>query len=85
MRYLTQTIQDLYREKRDLDRIISLLEQIAATRRASIPAARPHGKKPMSPEERRQVSERIKEYWANRNGKTQSIYPRSRPKAKGAS
>ena len=90
MKYLTETIQELQREKRDLDRIIALLEEISAARLAGVSALQPRGRKFMSEEERHQVSERMKRYWAYRNGKVQSVNGKiqsvngMRHKAKGA-
>ena len=72
MKFLNETIHELYREKRDLDRIIAVLEEVAAMRQASVPALQPRGRKFMGEEERRRVSERMKVYWAQRHGKDQS-------------
>jgi len=69
---LTKTIQDLYAEKEKLERVIASLEDLQRTAQAS-PAApdrsKRRGRKSMGAEERQEVSERMKKYWASRRGK----------------
>jgi hypothetical protein len=59
---LTNIIEDLRREKERLDRAIASIEQLQAD--GDIPVRSRRGRKSMSPEERRQVSARMKKYWA---------------------
>ncbi len=63
---LSKTIAELYQEKTRLDRVIASLEQLGEVT-LSIPVGAPRrGRKFMSPQERRQVSERMRRYWAER-------------------
>ena len=63
---LSKTIAELYEEKTRLDRVIASLEQLGQeTFPISIAVSR-RGRKFMSPEERREVSERMRRYWAGR-------------------
>lgn len=66
---LFKAIQDLYAEKEKLERVIASLEELQRTAGA-LPvfakAARRRGRKSMSPNEREEVSERMKRYWAER-------------------
>ncbi len=70
---LYRTIQDLYEEKEKLERVISSLEELqrtAALAGSPLPPAKRRGRKSMAPEERLEVSERMKRYWdARRKGK----------------
>ena len=65
-----KAIRTLYDEKKRLDKLIESLEAlqernaVAEVRR--LPARR--GRKRMSAEERQQVSERMRKYWAARRG-----------------
>ena len=61
---LYKAIQDLHREKTRLDRLIGTLEGRLDS--GSGTSARRRGRRGMSAEERRQVSERMKAYWAKR-------------------
>ena len=66
---LYKAIQQLYAERERLDRVISSLERlqkeaVATPSQAAAPNRR--GRKNMSAQERRQVSERMKQYWAGR-------------------
>ena len=63
---LTATIDELRREKEKLVRVISSLEELQSG--ATIAAPR-RGRKSMSEEERREVSERMKKYWAGWHNK----------------
>ena len=62
-------IQELLDEKRRLDRVIAFLEAVEQPlpeTRQPKPAKRGRGRKWMSPEERKEVSERMRKYWAER-------------------
>ena len=66
---LYKAIQDLYAEKEKLERVIASLEELQRTSAANplIPGrSRRRGRKSMGAEERRDVSERMKKYWAGR-------------------
>jgi hypothetical protein len=65
-----KAIQYLKTQKEDLERIIALLEEL---QRSGAPgadvapsAAKRRGRKSMSSAERKEVSERMKKYWASR-------------------
>ena len=63
---LSKTIAELYEERTRLDRVIASLEQLGeSSSPVSISTPR-RGRKFMSPEERREVSERMRRYWAGR-------------------
>jgi len=65
---LYKAIRSLYEEKKRLDRLIQSLEKIQA-RAAATELDRPRsrrGRRGMSADERQQVSERMKRYWAGR-------------------
>jgi hypothetical protein len=66
---LYKAIQDLYTEKEKLERVIASLEELQRGA-SSLPAApkptKRRGRKSMSPEERLEVSERMKKYWEGR-------------------
>ncbi|PWU01494.1 MAG: hypothetical protein C5B51_22625 [Terriglobia bacterium] len=69
---LYKTIHELYAEKQKLDRTIAALEGLLIVD----PAAdqqwpKRRGRKSMDAAERRQVSERMKKYWASRRAKRQ--------------
>jgi hypothetical protein len=59
-------IRELYAEKERLDRTIATLEELQDG--AAVPArgGKRRGRKSMNAEERREVSERMKKYWALR-------------------
>jgi len=67
---LYKAIQDLYAEKEKLERVIASLEELQRTAGAlPPPLAKPvkrRGRKSMSSEERQEVSERMRKYWAGR-------------------
>jgi hypothetical protein len=63
---LTATIEELRREKEKLERVIALLEELQATVAVAAPQQKRRGRKSMSPAERREVSARMKRYWAAR-------------------
>lgn len=66
---LYKTIQDLYAEKEKLERVIASLEELQQTT-GSVPlppsVGKRRGRKSMGANERQEVSERMKRYWANR-------------------
>jgi hypothetical protein len=67
---LFKAIQDLYAEKEKLERVIASLEELQRTA-GTVPVlpAKPskrRGRKSMSSEERQEVSERMRKYWAER-------------------
>ena len=65
---LLKTIQELYEERKRLNGAIAALESVLDTN-ADSPNGHPHsrrGRKSMSGEERLQVSERMRKYWAAR-------------------
>ncbi len=66
---IQKIIQVLLEEKARLDRAISTLEALKHERRSAPDDERggsKRGRRGMSTQERRQVSERMKEYWARR-------------------
>lgn len=66
---IVKALRELYAEKKRLDATIAALEaHIKAGRTGSKPKAlkRGPGRKSMSPEERKQVSERMRLYWQAR-------------------
>jgi hypothetical protein len=67
---LSKVIQDLNAEKEKLERAIALVEELQRAAGGSIPPApgggKRRGRKSMGPEERQNVSARIKRYWARR-------------------
>jgi hypothetical protein len=66
---LYKAIQDLYAEKEKLERVIASLEELqrAGGPVAELPKpAKRRGRKSMSSAERREVSERMRNYWASR-------------------
>jgi hypothetical protein len=79
---LTDMIRDLRREKQQLDQIIALFENLQTNRH--IPkAAGGRGRKFMTTQQRREVSKRMKEYWAKRrDGRKSASKRRRRPKTK---
>jgi hypothetical protein len=81
---LRKTIAELYEEKTRLDRVIASLEQLGETPFAVSFATPRRGRKFMSPEERREVSERMRRYWAGRKGGDQQEQPRAMTAATAA-
>ena len=61
---LNRAIRDLHEELEKLNEVIASLEQFQIT--GSIPAPPHRGRKSMAEQERRIVSERMKNYWAGR-------------------
>lgn len=69
---LHKTIQDLYAEKEKLERVIASLEELqraAAANSHVLGRSKRRGRKSMGSDERKEVSERMKNYWANRRAK----------------
>ena len=63
---LADIIEDLGREKKKLEQVIASLEELQAATSITAPQQKRRGRKSMSPEERREVSARMKRYWAAR-------------------
>ncbi|MEO7145847.1 MAG: hypothetical protein ABI165_20320 [Bryobacteraceae bacterium] len=73
---LNKAIHELIQEKRRLDRVIETLE--AVIRGEAVPARKARkrrGRRPMSAEERRNASERMKSYWAARRKQNPPVKP----------
>jgi len=68
---LTKTIAKLYEEKTRLDKVIASLEQLGEDPFPVSSTAPRRGRKFMSPEERSEVSERMRRYWAGRKAAEQ--------------
>ncbi|MFN0104661.1 MAG: hypothetical protein ACKV2U_21555, partial [Bryobacteraceae bacterium] len=62
---LQKAIRELYEEKERIDGLIASLEQYLRTNGASF-VKRKRGRKSMGPEEREEVSARMRNYWAAR-------------------
>jgi hypothetical protein len=66
---LYKAIQDLYAEKEKLERVIASLEELQRTagELPEVPRlAKRRGRKSMNPQERQEVSARMKRYWESR-------------------
>lgn len=63
---LRKTIAQLYEEKTRLDKVIASLEQLEGGFTSLTVVSQRRGRKFMSPQERQQVSERMRKYWAHR-------------------
>ena len=65
---LYKIIQNLYAEKERLEGVIASLEALAGSHATEIPKLRrgKRGRKSMGPNERLEVSARMKNYWASR-------------------
>lgn len=66
---VAELIRELYQQKEKLVRAIAVLEELAADRQGIKPLterAERRGRKSMGTEERREVSQRMKKYWAAR-------------------
>jgi len=71
---LQKTIQDLYAEKEKLERVIASLEELQRAADANshvMGRSKRRGRKSMGSEERQEVSERMKKYWAGRRSSKQ--------------
>ena len=62
---LQKAIHELYEEKGRIDGVIASLEQFLRTNGTGA-AKRKRGRKSMGPEERQEVSARMRNYWAAR-------------------
>ena len=62
----TKIIRELYEEKARLERAIAALEEMEALGSTLQSVRKRRGRKSMGAEERREVSERMKRYWASR-------------------
>jgi hypothetical protein len=72
---LYKAIQDLYAEKEKLERVIASLEELqrnAGGLPAPLKTGKRRGRKSMNVKERREVSERMKRYWASRRQNAKS-------------
>ena len=70
---LYEAIRALHEEKKRIDRLIAVLEELQrSSDRQPAASKRRRGRKTMSAEERRQVSERMKRYWAQRKQREQA-------------
>jgi hypothetical protein len=75
---LDGAIQELYTEKRTLERVIASLEELHRTPDALptlVRSVKRRGRKFMGPQERQEVSERMRKYWAARRTKLSSVFP----------
>jgi hypothetical protein len=68
---LSKTIAELYEERTRLDRVIASLEQLGEDPFPLSIAVSRRGRKFMSPQERLEVSERMRRYWAGRKAADQ--------------
>ncbi|MGD0496870.1 MAG: hypothetical protein ABSC23_00375 [Bryobacteraceae bacterium] len=76
---LYKVIQELYGEKGKLERVIASLEELQRTAGAAselLPTLNRRGRKSMPADERAEVSERMKRYWAARRKLRQKQAPR---------
>jgi len=64
---LIEALRESWLRKRAVERAIAELEQLQSSAGSMARLRRP-GRKSMEPQERRQVSDRMKRYWANRRG-----------------
>jgi hypothetical protein len=62
----TKLIEELCRKKERMERAIASLERLQASGAMTVPEKKRRGRKFMSPEERQEVSARMKRFWANR-------------------
>lgn len=67
---LVKAIRELYEEKERLENAIISLEQYVRTKENRSAKASKRGRRSMSSEERQEVSERMRTYWAERRGRT---------------
>lgn len=63
---LQKAIRELYEEKERIDGVIASLEQYLKRTNAPAVPKRRRGRKSMGPEERQEVSARMRSYWAAR-------------------
>ena len=84
---LRKTIQELYAEKEKLERVIASLEELQrmVDANSDIVEAEPtkrRGRKSMDSEERQEVSQRMKKYWASRRENPKKAKPDSDSRSK---
>lgn len=63
---IAETLRELHAEKYRVIRAIEKLEALCAEGHGGLRATSKRGRKFMPPEERQQVSERMRNYWAKR-------------------
>jgi hypothetical protein len=75
MDLLNEAIRQLYKEKESLDKVIASLEELQKSTMAgsSVTARGRRGQKSMSPDERLEVSERMKRHWAKQRRSVDSL------------
>ena len=81
---LYKAIQDLYAEKEKLERVIASLEELQRSAGVLPQLPKPvqrRGRKSMNTQERREVSERMRKYWAGRRSKGEANEKSSGPAA----
>lgn len=68
---LRKVLKDLYTQRERLEHVITSLEALQQGSAGELPALKKtnRGRKSMGPEERREVSERMRKYWAARRKK----------------
>ena len=62
-------IQELHEERERIDRVIRSIEAIVSRDENPVSGPKRRGRKTMSQEERRQVSQRMRKYWESRRKK----------------
>ena len=62
-------IQELHEERERLDRVIKSIESFAGDEQEAPAPTKRRGRRTMSQEERRQVSQRMRKYWESRRKK----------------
>jgi hypothetical protein len=68
----SRTIEQLRREKEKLERAIASLEELQSAVPKTILEKPRTGRRFVGADERREISERMKRYWANRRNKGQA-------------
>ena len=81
---LSKTIAELYEERARLDKVIASLEQLGEDPFCLRVVTQRRGRKFMSPQERLQVSERMRNYWAGRKAEQHIEQPRTMTAASAA-
>lgn len=72
---LYKAIQDLYAEKEKLERVIASLEDLQKAAGGGVPptgSSKRRGRKSMGEDERKEVSARMRKYWAGRRKSPQN-------------
>jgi hypothetical protein len=65
---LPRVIRELHQRRQLVDSAIAALENLGRDTTPDYRAPRKRGRKSMSPEDREEVSKRMREYWAGRRG-----------------